>query len=204
MAETTTTLATLAGNVYSEAQHFSLLESALERETAALTAEKSELEARVKTLESQKAAAATELSEAKTQIDVLEAAKVTAEATAETARTELATFKTEITRTAQIEELKGARTAAVKAANANLAETFFSDERVIRWAEMSDVQFASLVEDITDAAKEAATAPLVVDVDTTTDKARQTAAFTGGVTPPSAAQGSTLATLLGSRRALQH
>ena len=93
----------ITGNQYSEAQHFSLLKSAVAQETASLTAEKSELQARIETLESEKAATATELSEAKSRIDVLESAKVAAEAAAETSKTELADFKAEILRKQEIE-----------------------------------------------------------------------------------------------------
>ncbi len=203
-----TTALAPAGNVYTEAQHFSLLESAVERETAAMTAEKSELEARVTALESEKAATATELSEARARIDVLEADKVNAEAAAEAVRTELADFKAEIERKARVEELKASRKARVQTANANLGDAYYSDERVTRWAEMSDEQFDLLAADMADAAKDApaskdddAKADADKAPDKTAEKARETAAFTGGETP-SASEGSILGQFLGARRGL--
>lgn len=199
MAETVTQPAP-AGNVYSEAQHFALLESALERETASITVEKSELEARVGALESEKAAAATELSEAMAKIDVLEADKVNAEAGAEAVRTELADFKAEIERAARISELKTDRKARVQAANANLDDTFYSEERITRWAEMSDEAFDVLVADLTEMAKASKATVVEPVTTTTTEAARESAAFTGGATPSNEQGPSTLSTLLGAVR----
>jgi chromosome segregation ATPase len=189
-----------ASNVYTEAQHFSLLKSAVESETSSLTAEKSELETRLEALESEKAAAATELSEAKTRIDVLEAEKATAEAAAESARTELAEFKTSIERSAQVEELKNSRKAAVQKANDSLADTFFSQERVTRWAEMAEEAFDALVADMTEMAKASPTSETKSSETKTTEVARESAAFAGGTTPSSESGESTLSQLLGGLR----
>jgi DNA repair exonuclease SbcCD ATPase subunit len=190
-----------AGNVYSEAQHFSLLESAVERETASVTAEKSALEAQVQTLESEKAAVAVELDEAKNRIDVLEAEKATAEAAAETARTELEDFKSETARQARVEELKSERTAAVKAANGNLADNFFTPERVTRWAEMDDEAFGALVTEMRDFAEAAKAQPASEPEEKTTEQARETADFSGGSAPTTTEGGtSTLASLLAVRQ----
>jgi hypothetical protein len=41
----------------------------------------------------------------------------------------------------------------VQKANANLADTFFSHERITRWAEMADEAFDVLVADMTEMAK---------------------------------------------------
>ncbi len=187
-----------AGNVYSEAQHFSLLESAVERETASLTAEKSALEAQVQTAESEKAAIAAELSEVKNRIDVLEAEKATAEAAAETARTELEDFKSETARQARVEELKSERTAKVKAANASLTESFFSEERITRWAEMSDESFDALVSEMREFA-EAAKPATEAATQTTTEQARESAAFAGGTAPTTTEGPSALSSLLALR-----
>lgn len=197
MADTTTQ--PVVGNVYSEAQHFSLLKSAVESETSSLTHAKTELEARLEVLEGEKAATATELSEAKSRLDLLEADKVSAEAAAAAARTELDEFKAEIARQAQISELKDARKARVQAANEALSDDFFSAERITRWAEMSEDAFDAFVADMTEVAK-ASTPPATTATTSTTEAARESAAFAGGVTP-SADQGvSTLASLLGAGR----
>lgn len=194
----------ITGNQYSEAQHFSLLKSAVAQETASLTAEKSELQARIETLESEKAATATELSEAKSRIDVLESAKVAAEAAAETSKTELADFKAEILRKQEIETKKGARKDRVKAANENLSDGYFTDERITRWAEMSDETFDGLVSEMTEFAAAAKTATSETATETkTTEKARETAAFTGGESPSTKTEGvSTLSSFLAKRQGI--
>ena len=188
-----------AGNVYTEAQHFSLLKSAVQQETAAVTAEKSELATRVETLESEKAALATELSEAKSRNDVLESDKATAEAAAETAQKEFADFKAELVRKDQVEQMKATRKQRVKAANDNLTDGYFTDERITRWAEMSDEGFDALITEMTEFA--AATTPSGKtgdnEAEKTADKARESAAFTGGTTPSTSDSGvSTLSLLL--------
>ncbi len=203
MAETTAPAP--VGNVYSEAQHFSLLKSAVESETASLTAEKSEFESRITTLESEKAALATELSETKTRIDVLESDKATAEAAAETAKTELADFKALLERKKLIEEKKSSRKERVKAANENLSDGYFTDERITRWAEMSDEAFDGLVGEMTEFAAAAATKTADKADDTvetkTTEAARESAAFTGGETASTTTSDvSPLAEFLAARR----
>jgi hypothetical protein len=196
VAETAPAPANIVGNAYSEAQHHSLLKSAVESETASLTAAKSELETRITALESEKAATATELSAAATRIDLLEADKATAEAAAVSARTELDEFKAEISRSAQIAELKTARKARVQTANESLGDDFFSNERVQRWAEMSEEAFDSFIVDMTEMAKASKPAVAV----TTTEAARESAAFAGGTTPNETAGVSTVSQILGLRR----
>lgn len=189
------------GNQYSEAQHFALLKSAVSQETAALNTEKSELQGRVETLESEKAALATELSEAKSRIDVLESDKVTAEAAAETARTELADFKDFLAKKKDVEDKKSSRKDRVKAANEHLGDDYFSDERVTRWAEMSDEGFDALVSEMTEFAAAAKADKGDEKVEKTTEQARETAAFTGGETAKSTHhEGSTLALFLAKRQ----
>jgi chromosome segregation ATPase len=188
----------LPGNHYSEAQHFSLVKSAVEQETAKVAAEKAELEAKVETLESEKAATATKLSEAENRIDLLEADKATAEQAAEAAKTELADFKALLEKKKEIEEKKKSRKSKVEAANAALAEDFFTEERITRWAEMSDEAFEALVEDMTEMAKAHAAAPASTsETKTTTEAARETAAFTGGTTPTASEGTSSLRQLFG-------
>ncbi len=190
----------ITGNQYSEAQHFALLKSAVQQETSAVTAEKSELQGRVETLESEKAAVATELSEAMSRIDVLESDKVTAEAAAESARTELADFKDFLEKKKNVEEKKSKRKDRVKAANEHLGDDYFSDERVTRWAEMSDEGFDALVSEMTEFAAAAKTEDKGDKVEKTTEKARETAAFTGGETANSSTESTTLSLLLAARQ----
>jgi chromosome segregation ATPase len=197
-----TTQPALPGNVYSEAQHFSLLKSAVEQETAALTSEKSDLTTRIETLESEKAATATELSEAMSKIDVLESDKATAEKAAEEARNELADFKAFLEKKKKTEDKKSSRKDRVKAANENLADAYFTDERITRWAEMEDDAFDALVSEMTEFASAGATKPAAEnEAETkTTEQARETAAFSGGETPQ-AGNVSTLSSFLAARQA---
>lgn len=190
----------ITGNQYTEVQHFALLQSAVAQETAALSTERSELQGRVETLESEKAAIATELSEAQSRIDVLESDKVTAEAAAETARTELADFKDFLAKKKDVEDKKSSRKDRVKAANEHLGDDYFSDERVTRWAEMSDEGFDALVAEMTEFAAAKAAAGETAATTTTTELAKETAAFTGGVTPQPTTGGSVLSTFLGGVR----
>lgn len=199
-----TTQTAVSGNVYTEAQHFSLLESAVERETSSLTTEKSALEAQVQTLESEKASLASELSEVKSRIDVLEAEKATAETAAEAARTELSDFKSDLERKREVEDKKKARKDRVKAANESLADDFFSEERITRWAEMSDESFEALVADMTEVASaskaSSSTSTETVTNPTTTQQAKETAAFSGGTTPSTTEGESALMSFLDLRQ----
>lgn len=179
-------------NVYTEAQHFALLTSAVERETASLTETTTQLEAQVAALSTEKAGVEAELSTAKDRIDVLEAEKASAETAAATARQELEDFKAELARQAEVASRKTDRVARVKAANANLDDSYFTDERVTRWAEMADEQFEALVADMTEAA--AAVKPAEVKTGDATEQARETAAFSGGTAPTG--EGTTFAQFL--------
>lgn len=192
------------GNVYTESQHFSLLKSAVEQANASLSTEKSELQSRVETLESEKAAIATELSEAKSRIDILESDKVTAEAAAETAKTELADFKDFLAKKKDVEEKKSKRKDRVKAANEHLGDDYFSDERVTRWAEMSDEGFDALVSEMTEfaAATKSKSEVAAETVEKVAEGARESAAFTGGESPSTKTEGSIspLSEFLAARR----
>lgn len=191
--------ATVAANIYTEAQHFALLESAVERETAKLSGEKETLESQVGSLTSEKAALADELAQVKARIDVLEAEKATAETQVETVTKEFADFKAELARQAEVAEKKNARIERIKAANNSLGEDFFTGERAQRWAEMSDEAFEALVADITEAAAAIKPAQTPGDVPAT-ELAKESAAFAGGQTGTSTSSVSTLSTFLGARR----
>jgi hypothetical protein len=190
-------------NVYTEAQNFALLTSAVERETASLTGEKKTLEAQVGTLESEKATLADELAGLKNRLDVLEAEKAAAEARADAAAQEFADYKAEQALQAQIAELKTSRVEQVKAANATLGADFFSEERAARWAAMSEEAFAALLADITEVAAAGKSegggdgGEKKKDV----EMARETAAFTGGRTATSTeGDTTTLSRVLAYRR----
>lgn len=191
-------------NVYSEAQHFALLTSAVERETASLAEAKGTLETQVATLTSEKAALADELAGLKSRLDVIEAEKAAAEVRADAAAKEFADFQADLTLKAQVAVQKSARVDRVKCANSSLGEDFFTEERAQRWAEMSDEAFEALVADLTEAAAAGNCAPGAMDGDPKKkgdqEMARESAAFTGGQTATSTEGESTLALLLARRR----
>lgn len=187
-----------ANAIFTQEQHSSLVEKAVETALAGLTAEKAAVDDRAQTLESEKADLAAALTKAEAHLDVLAAEKVAAEKAAADTKSELDAFKAEIQRSAEVEVLKTERRDRVKAANANLPEDFFSIERVARWAEMASEIFDAFVTDIS-AVTVAAPAG---DTTTTTTaaQARETAAFAGGVTPASTAGQSSLRSLFAARR----
>jgi hypothetical protein len=162
-------------NRYSESQHLALLETAVARETAGLTAAKDEAEATVASLTTEKAELESRLSESETRVGVLEAEKAAAEAQAEAARNEFTQFKAEQERAAAVAAAREARTERVRAANSTLPESHFTEERIGRWAEMSDEAFEAVV-----AAYEAGAGTAGAPAATTQEQARETAAFTGG------------------------
>lgn len=193
-----------ASNLYTEAQHFALLESALTRETAELSEAKETLEAQVGTLSSEKAALADELATVKSRIDVLEAEKAAAEARADAAAKEFADYKAQLAREVEVAEKRTARIERVKAANNSLGEDYFTQERAQRWAEMSDEAFEALVADLIEAAAAAkpteTTGQSGSGEKSAAELARESAAFTGGQTATSTSGETTLAQLLGAKR----
>lgn len=187
-------------NVYTEEQHFALLESAVERETASIVADKGELEVQVASLSEAKAGVEAQLAEAQGRIDVLEAEKANAEAATKAAVDEFDAYKAELARVAEVEAAKAERVARVKAANSNLADEYFTAERAQRWAEMSGEAFDALVADMTDsfAAVKAPAVEAAAEVETPVVET-ETAAFSGGETA-TVSEGSTFATFLAARR----
>lgn len=170
---------------YTEEQHVAILTDAVARETASLSTVKEELEARVEVLGTEKAAAETALSESLARVDVLEAEKAAESARADAAEKAHADYVAELERISTVEKAKEERVEAIKAADASLEADYFTEERVQRWAEMADDQFATLVTDLTEAAakrKPFAKADDDED-DKAPEKARETAAFTGGSAP---------------------
>lgn len=167
--------------VFTEAQHFALLTSAVERETAQLTETKSELDEQVATLQSEKAALETSATELQNKLDVLESEKAAETARADAAVKEFEDFKSELAELTAVETRKAERLESVKAADATLGDDFFTDARVQRWAEMADEHFDSLVADLREAASAKKPAGEVTEP-SSTEQARETAAFSGGET----------------------
>lgn len=190
----------MADPKYTEDQHIAILTDAVMRETANLSSVKEELEARVEVMDTEKAAAAVVLSEVQTRLDVVEAEKAAEAQRADAAVAELTEFKAGLERAAVIEQAKSDRLAAIKAADASLEEDYFSEERVQRWAEMANDSFAALVTDLTEAAAKRKAKSDDKDDDKQTapwmkEKARETAAFTGGAAPTTG-KGSALSSFL--------
>ena len=192
------TTTTVPANVYSEAQHFALLESAVARESASLTEAKETLETAVGTLEGEKAKQADELSTLKSRLDVLEAEKAAAEARADAAGQELVAFKADLALQGEIVEKRGVRVERIKAATVSLGDDYFTPERADRWAQLSDEAFEALVADLTEAA--AAKPADLTSVTSATELARESAAFAGGQTATGVGGQSTLSRLLGAAR----
>jgi chromosome segregation ATPase len=142
-----------ADRTYTEAEHLALAADAVKRETASVTSAKETAEAQV--------------AELTTKVDVLESEKATLQSDKDTAVKALEDFKAEVERAKEIEGAKSDRKAKVKAANASLADAYFTDERVQRWAEMTEEAFTAFLDDIAPA----------------TAATKETAAFTGGTSP---------------------
>ena len=195
-----------AKNVYTEDQHFALLTAAVERETASLSQKSQELEAQVASLTE----STTEL---QGKIDVLEGEKASESARADAAEKAFEDFKAELAEKAAVETRKAERIAAAKEANEFLTDEYFGDEaRVQRWAEMAEETFEAVLDGLREAAAAAKAkgakkeAPASTDDDgddaaKVAEKARQTAAFTGGESP-TAGQGSVLTQFLTATGAL--
>lgn len=191
------------------AEHEAILSDAVQREVAAATSDKdkhiAELEGKIDTLEAEKAS----LVEAK-----------------ETAEQQFEEFKTKAERDREIAARSDARVDAVRAVSvADLDDSYFTEQRVSRWAEMADEDFTALLEDLA-APSIAALAPEEASAldglegeeklgklkeviakrretsdggtDATPRVPRETAAFNGGATPTGTkAEGTGLRQLFG-------
>lgn len=177
------TAQTETAKVFDQEQLEVLTASAVEKETAALVAEKAELTARVDELTVASETLAAEKASLQDRIDVLEAEKAAAEKAATDAQAAFDAYKNAEAEKAAAEVRKSERLAAVKAAATNVAEDYFTEERVARWAEMSQESFDVLVADISEAA--AKTAQETASESNSADAARETAAFKGGEAPTS-------------------
>lgn len=185
---------------YSATEHAAILDAEVARETAELRATtedlKAEHAAQTETLQAEKA-------EALNRVDVLEAEKSAAETARDAAVQELAEYKTSQERAAELETLKVARTDAVKAALEGIEESYFTEARVARWAEMSAEAWDIVLEDLKETAAAAKKNPFMKDEDEDDkkEKARETAAFKGdGAEPTSEGKESSLGTLFSLNR----
>jgi len=136
---------------YTEREHVALLTDAVARETATLAAAKNELETERAAQAATLSALETEKANLAARIDVLEAEKAAFEAERDVATKAFEDFKAELAEKDAVAERKVERVGRVKAA-ARLPDTYFTDDRAQRWAEMSDEQFDVLVGDIEGAA----------------------------------------------------
>lgn len=191
----------MADPKYTEDQHVAILTDAVARETASLMSVREELEARVEVLDTEQAAATTALTEMQTRLDVVEAEKAAETQRADAAVAELTEFRAQLEQAAVIEQAKSERVAAIKAADESLEEDYFSDERVQRWAEMAGEAFDALVTDLTEAAakRKAKVGDEKDDKQTAPwmkEKARETAAFSGGAAPTAGRGASALSSFL--------
>lgn len=158
---------------FTEAEHAALLTDAVARETAALTESNEKL--------------STEKAELIERVDVLEAEKATITAERDSARQELVDFKAEVEEKEQAQVRKAEREARVRAANENLPDDYFTEQRTEQWAGMSEEAFESFV-----AAVEAA--PV------STKSTVETASFKGGETPEPPASTPASTAFLAARR----
>lgn len=173
-----------AGRVFDQEQLEVLTASAVERETASLVAEKSELSTQVASLTEKAEALETEKAELQNKIDVLEAEKAAAEKAAVEAAAAFEAHKAAEAEKAAAELRKSERLEAVKAAAGDMGEEYFTDARIARWAEMSQEHFDALLSDLTEVAK---TKSVEVPANVV-EAARESAAFSGGETPTAASE----------------
>ena len=157
---------------YTEAEHLALMADAVKRETASLSEAKETAETQISTLSA--------------RVDVLEAEKAAAETKVSQVQADFDAFKAEVERAREVETAKQDRLSRVKAANEQLPDSYFTDERIQRWAEMTEEAFASLIDDLTAAA--------------VAGPVKETAAFSGGETPTSATTSVTAGSIFAARR----
>lgn len=157
---------------YTEAEHLALMADAVKRETAELAEAKDGL--------------GTQVSELSQRVDVLEAEKAAAETKASQVQADFDAFKAEVERAREVETAKQERLSKVKAANEQLPDSYFTDERIQRWAEMTEEAFASLIDDLTAAA--------------VAGPVKETAAFSGGESPTDTKKNVTVGSIFAARR----
>ncbi len=179
---------------YSQEEHEAILTDAVRREVASATETKD-----------------SRISELEQQLDVLESEKAALEQAKSDAEKAFEDYKADQERQREVAERKDARVTAIKEVTAHdLPDSYFTDERVTRWAEMAEEDFEALVESQAEASVAALTseeakelaglegdarrAKLVEVIGKRKESAndqgtppaeRETAAFSGGVIPSS-------------------
>lgn len=179
---------------FTEAEHEALLTDAVRREVATATESKDD-----------------EIAGLRTQIDTLESEKAALEQAKADAENQFEEFKQGLDRMAEIASRRDERISEIRRVSAHdLPDSYFTEERVNRWAEMADEEFAALVDSQAEMSLsllapeeasqlqglegEAHRAKLVeviekrretADTTSTAPAERQTAAFTGGKVPTS-------------------
>lgn len=203
--------------IYTRTQAADLSASAVQQQTAALsaqidalTAEKAALESANTELSDQVAAISAEKAELEGQVESLSTEKAAAESARDALTAEFDGFKSGLTELAEMDSRKAERLAAVRAAAAHMPDEFFEDEpRQERWAGMSDTEFASVVTTFEESAMAALTPAERTEAEKASDKSqavraalearkgttdktqlRETAAFSGGAEPGSKGTGS--------------
>lgn len=114
-----------------EDEHAAIVADRVSRETSSLTEQVSSL--------------GTEKAELQTKLDTSEAALETEKAAHQATQDAFEAFKTKVESDKEIASRRTDREAKVREVAAHLKDDFFTDERVQRWAEMSEEAFASFV-----------------------------------------------------------
>ncbi len=200
---------------FTESQHFALLADAVSRETAAITEAKTALETEKSALQETITGLESEKSALQSRIDVLEAEKVTEIASREKAEADFAAYQAELAELSAVSERKEARLTRVKA-SIDAPESYFTEARAARWAQMADEEFDELLVEFTELAAMKPHAFMKGDggdckmcgksdsdgMHKMPEKAaedaaaRETAAFTGGAAPKPVEGGSTFGRFL--------
>lgn len=181
---------------YTLQEHQALLNDAVARESADLRSAKEDLESNFGTekaaLELKVTSLETEKAELLAKLDVAEAEKAEETKKAEDIAAAFEAHKSEIARSEEVQAKKADRITRIKAAKENLKDSYFTDERVTRWAEMADEAFDSLLADFTDAKSD----EVVADGKAVVEQARETAAFSGGTAVAAPPTGGAFAQLM--------
>lgn len=167
---------------YTQAEHDAVLTAAVERETAELRQQVTDLQADNDTKAN--------------RLDTVEAEKAAAETRATTAETALTSYKDEIEAEKAATQRRDTRATEMREVAAALGDEWFTDERKDRWARMSDEDFAAQKTEIAEIAakvNDGSKAPEAKKLPT------ETAASTAR-TETSAAPDRPAATVLGLRR----
>lgn len=191
---------------YTDVEHAAILEAEVARETAELRASTEDLRSEHAALQEKATGLEADKADLLNRVDVLEAEKSAAEAARDAAVQEFTDHKAEQERSAQVETMKTERAEAVKAALEGIEDSYFTDERVARWAEMSAEAFEIVLEDLKVTA--AAFKPFGKKDDKEDDDAkkkkeeaaRESAAFKGGSEPTSDGETSSLGALFALNR----